>query len=129
MRVSFSIKLTAVHSASTPHKGTLTERRASLGFTNNTGWPTDRGTTAIPLPFALTATALISRNPSGSIAEYVLPSLPVTDIWESCTLNTLNGTIDADLGSNLGDKGESLAHNRIVPSKEAEATSPFLGLI
>src|SRR5262245_5910249 len=37
--------------------------------------------------------------------------------------------MDAELGSNVGDNGESLAHSRIVPSKDAEATIPFAGLI
>ena len=37
------------------------------------------------------------------------------------TLNSLGAGIGAELQSNVGDKGESLAHNRIVPLKEAEA--------
>src|SRR5262245_33480570 len=37
--------------------------------------------------------------------------------------------MDAEPGSNVGDKGESLAHSRIVPSKDPEATIPFSGLI
>ena len=37
--------------------------------------------------------------------------------------------MDAEFESNVGDKGESLAHNRIVPSKEAEAIFLFSGLI
>src|SRR6478672_9368823 len=44
-------------------------------------------------------------------------------------LNSLAGAINTELGSNLGDNGESLAHNRIVPSKEAEATFLFSELI
>jgi hypothetical protein len=36
--------------------------------------------------------------------------------------------MDAELESNVGEKGESLAHNRIVPLREAEATFLFSGL-
>ena len=45
------------------------------------------------------------------------------------TLNSLAAGISAELQSNVGDNGESLAHNRIVPLKEAEAMFLFSGLI
>jgi hypothetical protein len=62
MRVSFSMKATAVHLALTPSKVTVAV--VPLKFTNSTGRP-NRGTTAIPAPFALTAAALMLSNFSG----------------------------------------------------------------
>src|SRR6266480_5261338 len=44
-------------------------------------------------------------------------------------LNSSGAGMDAELDSNVGEKGESLTHNRIVPLREAEATFLFLGLI
>ena len=37
--------------------------------------------------------------------------------------------MDAELESNVGDKGESSAHNLIVPSNEPEAIFLFSGLV
>src|SRR5437667_7665447 len=127
MRVLFTIKAIAVHPAVIPDNVTVTVIKSLLRVSKRIGWP-NRGTTAIPAPFALTAAAMASPNPCGNVLEYLLPSFPITEISEPRTLNSLETAgMDAESESSLADKGASLLHNRIVPSTEPETTFLFSG--
>src|SRR5262245_39124896 len=94
---------------------------------NSSGWPA-RGTTATPAPVELTAAAL-ARNPSGSVTEYFFPLFAMIHIWRPSTPKLLAAGMGVELESEVADKGDSLAHSRIVPSEDPEAIIPLSELM